>query len=64
MKTLKTYICYNAGCDIYEIEPFNPNIDWHLTEFQGTYSECVSEKESNEQSSYRFNNCLPHLSHL
>jgi hypothetical protein len=60
---MKTYICYNAGCDIYVIEKFNPSIDWHKNEFQGTYLECLKEKESQEQSAYRFNNCMPHLSH-
>ena len=60
---MKTYICYNAGCDIYVIEIFNPSIDWHKNEFQGTYAECLQEKESQEQDAYRFNNCMPHLSH-
>ena len=56
---MNTYICYNAGSDIFEIEKFNPKIDWHNDEFKGTYSECVAEKESNEDSAYRFGNCLP-----
>jgi len=60
---MKTYICYNAGCNIYEIEIFNPFIDWHKNEFQGNYAECLQEKESQEQDAYRFNNCMPHLSH-
>jgi len=60
---MKIYICYNAGCDIYEIEKFNQSIDWHKKEFQGTYAECLKEKERQEQDAYRFNNCMPHLSH-
>lgn len=57
------YICYNAGSDIYLIEKFNPSIDWHKNEFQGTHKECIEEKQRQEHDSWRFNNCLPHLSH-
>lgn len=56
------YICYDAGCDIYVIERFNPAIEWHEDEFIGTYEQCLSEKEERENEAYRFNNCLPHLS--
>lgn len=59
---MKTFILYNAGCDIYEIEEFNPSIDWHQNEFQGTYSECLQEKMKKEEDDYRFNNFMPHLS--
>lgn len=60
MKTTnKKFICYNAGCDIYEIEPFNSKIEWHKKEFIGGYTECMREKERQEIKSYRFNNCIP-----
>jgi hypothetical protein len=57
-----TYICYDAGCDIYEVEKFDPLIDWHKNEFKGTFNECIKEKENREHEAYRFNNFLPHLS--
>ena len=37
---MKTYITYNAGCNIWEIMPFDLSIDWHGTEFQGTFKDC------------------------
>lgn len=58
----KTYICYNAGCDIYLVEPFNPSIEWHENEFQGTFAQCMEEKKRQEYAAYRFNNYLPHES--
>lgn len=36
----KTYIAYNAGCNIWEIEPYDKNTDWHNKEFQGTKKDC------------------------
>lgn len=56
---MKTFICYDAGCDIFEVEPFNPEIEWHKNEFQGTYEECLKEKEHNERFAYGFSNFLP-----
>lgn len=61
MKT-DEYICYDAGCNIYVIEKFNPLIEWHNDEFIGTYEQCILEKETKEIDAYRFENCLPHLS--
>ena len=62
MKTKKIYICYDAGCDIWVVEPFNVNIKWHQNEYQGTYKECLEEQQRNEYAAYRFNNYMPHLS--
>lgn len=56
---MKTFICYDAGCDIFEVEPFNPKIEWHKNEFQGSYAECLKEKEQNERFAYGFSHCLP-----
>jgi hypothetical protein len=44
---MKTYITYNAGCNIWTVEEFNATIDWHNNEYQGTKAEC--EKEANYQ---------------
>ena len=44
---MKTYITYDAGCNIWEVEPFDSKIDWHNDEYQGTYTEC--RKEANHQ---------------
>jgi hypothetical protein len=56
---MKQFICYNAGCDIFEIVPYNQNIEWHQEEYKGTYNDCVKEKKMNECDSYLFNNFLP-----
>lgn len=56
------YICYNAGSGQYIVEEYNPNIEWHQEEFQGTYQECLLEAQSQEWEKYRFDNCLPHES--
>ena len=37
------YIAFNAGCGIWEVERFNPSIEWHHSEYQGTKSECKRE---------------------
>jgi hypothetical protein len=53
-KTL--YIAYNAGCNIWEVEPFNPNIEWHKQEYQGTKEDCekYAKGEMNQANkSYR-----------
>ena len=47
---MKTYITYNAGCDIWEVEPFDETIDWHNKVYQGTLEEC------NEEAKLRMNN--------
>ena len=44
---MKTYITYDAGCNIWEVEPFDSTIDWHNDEYQGTYAEC--KREANYQ---------------
>ncbi len=44
---MRTYISYNAGCDIWIVEDFNSKIDWHNHEFKGTKTEC--QKEANYQ---------------
>jgi len=47
---MKTYISFNAGCDIWEVEPFDATIDWHKVEFQGTLKECNTEVKSQMNS--------------
>ena len=56
---MKQFICYNAGCDIFEIEAYNAKIEWHQNEFRGSYKECEKEKELSEKFAYGFSNCLP-----
>lgn len=56
---MKQFICYDAGCDIFEVEPFNPKIVWHNNEFKGSYFECMQEKKIREEFAYGFSNCLP-----
>jgi len=43
---MKTFITYNAGENIWSIEPFDSKIDWHHKEFRGTFSECRQEADS------------------
>ena len=40
---MKTYIVFDAGCNIWEVKRFNPAIDWHNEQFKGTYKECTDE---------------------
>ena len=47
---MKTYITYNAGCNIWVVEPFDSKVDWHKDEYQGTYAECKKEAD------YQMNN--------
>ena len=37
---MKTYITYDAGCNIWEVELLNKNIDWHLECYQGSKKDC------------------------
>ena len=48
MKT-NEFICWNAGCGIFEVEKYNKNIDWQKDNdvFKGTYNECVNEQKRN-----------------
>ena len=39
----KTFITYNAGCGIWEVELFDATISWHNKEFKGTEIECNAE---------------------
>ena len=50
------FICYDAGCNIWNIERFNNSIELHKNEFQATYAECLKEKAFNEKRAYQFNN--------
>ena len=52
------FICYNAGCDIWNIERFDNSIEWHKNEYRSTYDECVIEKAYNEKRAYQFNNLI------
>lgn len=58
------FICWDAGCGIYDIDRYSAEIKWHndADVFHGTLAECLREKESKEIEVYRYNNCLPHLS--
>jgi len=38
---MKTYIAFDAGCDIWEVELFDSSIDWHKEEFNGTFAEAT-----------------------
>lgn len=46
MKT-KIYIAYDAGSNIWNVEPYNKDIEWHKNEHQGTKEQC--EKEAHYQ---------------
>ena len=37
---MKTYITFNSGCNIWEVEQFDSTIEWHKNEFKGSYKEC------------------------
>ena len=41
------YITYDAGCGIWVVEPFNPKIEWHKSEYTGTKKECEREAKWN-----------------
>tara|TARA_R110002167_G_scaffold81296_5_gene222704 strand:- start:2391 stop:2600 length:210 start_codon:yes stop_codon:yes gene_type:complete len=43
--TYKSFITYNAGENIWEVEPFNSKIEWHNNEFKGSYEDCIEESE-------------------
>ena len=43
---MKTYITYDAGCNIWEVEPFDSTVNWHNDEYQGTFKECNAEAKS------------------
>jgi hypothetical protein len=56
MENLTTYIAYDAGCNIWVVEPFNKNIDWHLECYQGSKKECKEYAESEmEQANMSYN---------
>ena len=42
---MKKYIAYDAGCNIWIVEPFNATIDWHSEEFSGSLAECKQEAD-------------------
>ena len=55
----RLFIAYNAGCDIWELEPFNPSIEWHNKEYIGTYKECKNEcKTQMEPRSGHYSDCI------
>lgn len=54
---MKTYITYDAGFNIWEVELFDAKIKWHNNEFQGTRKECELEaKEQMEESTAHYPN--------
>jgi hypothetical protein len=40
-----SYIIFDAGCGIWEAEPFDSSIDWHNDEWRGTKEEAEKEAE-------------------
>ena len=56
MKNSNSYIAYDAGSNIWVVEPFNKNIDWHLECYQGSKKECKEYAESEmEQANMSYN---------
>ena len=53
MKNIE-FIAYDAGCGIWEIEPFDSSVDWHSNEYRGTKKECNAEcgSQMNVQQSH------------
>lgn len=47
------YIAYNAGCGIWEAEPFDKNIDWHNEVYKGTKSQCEQKVLSEMTKDHR-----------
>ena len=43
---MKTYITFNAGENIWEIEMLDLSIDWHSNCFQGSKKDCELEAEN------------------
>tara|TARA_R110002020_G_scaffold334555_2_gene549805 strand:- start:12555 stop:12749 length:195 start_codon:yes stop_codon:yes gene_type:complete len=42
---MKTYIAFNSGCNIWEVEQFDNTTEWHKNEFKGTYKECKKKAD-------------------
>lgn len=50
---MKKYVTYDAGCNIWVVEPFNEKIEWHKNEYIGTKSQCEKEAEYQMYQAYR-----------